>query len=32
MPGLFMLVSLTCLNLMGSALERARQRGSARRG
>lgn len=24
MPGLFMLVSLTCLNLMGSALERAR--------
>ncbi|WP_421589952.1 ABC transporter permease [Shinella sp. M27] len=24
MPGVFMLVSLTCLNLMGSALERAR--------
>lgn len=24
MPGLFMLVTLTCLNLMGSALERAR--------
>lgn len=24
MPGLFMLVALTCLNLMGSALERAR--------
>ncbi|MCZ7977350.1 ABC transporter permease [Agrobacterium tumefaciens] len=24
MPGLFMLISLTCLNLMGSALERAR--------
>lgn len=24
MPGLFMLISLTCMNLMGSALERAR--------